>query len=228
MSSATLRSRPRWRRRRARGGPEAVGAGAGVYCLLVVTLCLCLCTGVEALLVRPPRLASQRQGSFGGRVALARQRGLASPLTMAAAAADGGGGGIEGEGSSGKSSAKASPGRGFGDAVKRGSGDGSSSETAAEAGNGGGGGKAGRPRRGRPNSFSSLGQAVRHRGKFGHGAPFELGLLDMSTKLMERHEAVKERYAGARPVQPGGGRQRGAKKAAAFHALSSYSLHFLK
>jgi len=108
--------------------------------------------------------------------------------------------------------------------VRRGAGEDGGAES-----NDGGGGKSGRARRGRaPNSFSALGQAVRHRGKFGHNAPLELGLLDMSAKLMERHEGIKKRYAGARPVQAGGGRQRGAKKAAAFHALSSYSLHFLK
>lgn len=215
--------RRQWVRLRARPALDALGLGAAAaVCLLAI---LGLQRGVDALLVRPPRLAGQRQASFGHATVGRHQRAqpLSPPLMMAAAA----GGSTEGEsGKSGKASSapQQGSGRGFGDAVRRGSGSGSgSNENAPEAN-----GKSGRPRRGRPNSFSSLGQAVRHRGKFGHGAPFELGLLDMSTKLMERHEAIKERYAGARPVQAGGGRQRGAKKAAAFHALSSYSLHFLK
>jgi hypothetical protein len=206
------------------------GAVAAAIGLLLAILLSFSGEDVEALLVRPPRLGSQRQqqqqSPFG--------RASFTPLTMMGA---GGGGAAEGSGSgssSGSSKAKASlsakkgPGRGFGGSVRRGSG----AEAGADDGgsSGGGSSKPGRSRRGGrpPNSFSALGQAVRHRGKFGHNAPLELGLLDMSTKLMERHEAVKERYAGARPVQAGGGRQRGAKKAAAFHALSSYSLHFLK
>lgn len=78
-----------------------------------------------------------------------------------------------------------------------------------------------------PNAFSSIGKSVRLRGKFG-GGPMDMGLLDGYSKLMEQAESVQRHYSGHRPVQDGGGRQRGAKKAAAFHALSSYSLHFLR
>ena len=108
-------------------------------------------------------------------------------------------------------------GRGFGEGVKR----------TAKSGNGGGDGRTSSLRPRAPNSFSSIGKAVRLRGKFG-GGPMGMGLLDGYSKLMEQAEAVKERYSGRRPVQEGGGRQRGAKKAATFHALSSYSLHFLR
>ena len=117
-------------------------------------------------------------------------------------------------------------GRGFGDAIRQRQQQQQQEAEAAASSAGKGDGKRSR-RRGPPNSFSAIGQAVRHRGKFG-GGPMEFGLLDMSSKLMERHESIKERYAGHKPVQAGAGRQRGAKKAAAFHALSSYSLHFLK
>lgn len=37
----------------------------------------------------------------------------------------------------------------------------------------------------------------------------------------------QERYSGHKPVT-GVTRQRGAKKSAAFHAVSSYSVHFLE
>ncbi|KAM3576755.1 hypothetical protein VYU27_001350 [Nannochloropsis oceanica] len=108
-------------------------------------------------------------------------------------------------------------GRGFGIGVKQ----------TRKMSNGGGDGRMSSLRPRAPNSFSSIGKAVRLRGKFG-GGPMGMGLLDGYSKMMEQAEMIKERYSGRRPVQEGGGRQRGAKKAATFHALSSYSLHFLR
>ena len=73
-------------------------------------------------------------------------------------------------------------GRGFGEGVKR----------TAKSGNGGGDGRTSSLRPRAPNSFSSIGKAVRLRGKFG-GGPMGMGLLDGYSKLMEQAEAVKER-----------------------------------
>lgn len=118
-----------------------------------------------------------------------------------------------------------------------------------------------------------VGGCGRHKGKMGGLAiSEEIGLLDMSAKLISKYESIKvregagaplhgcrprvgamgsgvadrlsvvsvaglvgavlggcqERYSGFKPVTPGSTRQRGAKKAAAYHALSSYSVHFLQ
>ena len=145
--------------------------------------------------------------------ALARPRARRLAARMRAGDQGGGGGGGGAATPSPPGAKKA--GRGFGDGVKR-----------TPKASGGGGNNSLRPRA--PNSFSSIGKAVRLRGKFGGGTSVEMGLLGGYAKLMDQAQQVQDRYSGHRPVQPGGGRQRGAKKAASFHALSSYSLHFLK